>query len=285
MSAGCVRWMLSRTVRAVCGGSPGYWTPASRFTICSERSNTIASSWRRSPFSTAADDPEQTLAPKKKKQGPRAHATINTVGRKIPLRQIQVISDTGENLGTMHRADVIRIMDEQGLKLVLLNEHKDPPVYRLMSGKQVHEEQMKLREKQKAKAAPVQVKELTFSSGIAAHDLTTKLKQVESWLEKKHHVRITLRSGRGGPAVNLDTNLEQIVQQMEVMVGFVSKPKAIRDGQAAMCILRPPSAKELSQIEKDKAAASRPVDSGSKAAQSKTSPVSNTDTAGESLQQ
>ncbi len=52
-------------------------------------------------------------------------------------------------------------------------------------------------------AAPVQVKELTFSSGIAAHDLTTKLKQVESWLERKHHVRITLRAGRGEPAVNL----------------------------------------------------------------------------------
>lgn len=51
--------------------------------------------------------------------------------------------------------------------------------------------------------APVQVKELTFSCGIAAHDLTTKLKQVESWLEKKHHIRITLRAGRGQPGVNL----------------------------------------------------------------------------------
>ena len=50
---------------------------------------------------------------------------------------------------------------------------------------------------------PVQVKELTFSCGIAAHDLSTKLKQVESWLEKKHHVRLTVRSGRGEPAVNL----------------------------------------------------------------------------------
>lgn len=52
----------------------------------------------------------------------------------------------------MHRADVIRIMDEQGLKLVLLSELKDPPVYQLMSGKQIHEEQLKLRDKQKAKA-------------------------------------------------------------------------------------------------------------------------------------
>lgn len=51
--------------------------------------------------------------------------------------------------------------------------------------------------------APVQVKELTFSADIAAHDLSTKLKQVESWLEKKHHIRITLRKGRGAPEVDL----------------------------------------------------------------------------------
>lgn len=284
MSAGCVRWMLSHTVRAVCGSSRGYWTPASRFALPGERSDLVASSWRWSQFSTAADDTEQTPAPKKKnKHDPKAHATIGAVGRKIPHREIQVISETGENLGTMHRSDVIRILGEQGLKLVLLNERKDPPVYRLMSGKQIHEEQLKLREKQKAKAAPVQVKELTFSSGIAAHDLSTKMKQVENWLEKKNHVRLTLRSGRGGSAVDLDTTLEQIVQQMEVMVGFVSKPKAVRDGQAAMCVLRPPSAKELSQKNKD--AASQSDDSTSRATESETPvpPVSNTDTTEESI--
>lgn len=70
------------------------------------------------------------------------------------------------------------------------------------------------------------------------------------------------------------------MQQMEVMVGFVSQPKAIRDGQAAMCVLRPPSAKELSQKEKNKAA-----ESSSKATQSKTSPVNNTDTTEGALQQ
>lgn len=40
------------------------------------------------------------------------------------------------------------------------------------------------------------------------------------------------------------------MQQVGVMVGFVAKPKVIRDGQAATCILRLPSAKELSQKEK-----------------------------------
>lgn len=168
----------------------------------------------------------------------------------------------------MHRTDVIRIMDEKGFKLVLLDAQKDPPVYQLMTGKQVHEKQMELWEKHKAKAAPVQVKELTFSTGIAAHDLSTKLKQVESWLEKKHHVRVTLRSGRGAPPINVEA-LEQVLQQMRVTVGFVSKPKVVREGQTAMCILRQPSAKERSQKNRKEAADSPAADSTSRAAQDK----------------
>lgn len=271
MSAGCVRLMLSHTVRAVCGAGPGSWTAASRFTICSKISHIIASSRRWSPFCTAAGDATQTPAPQKK-QGPLAQVPISNVGRNIPHRHIQVISDTGENLGTMHRAEVIEILNKKGLKLVLLNERKDPPVYRLMSGKQIYEEQLKQREKPK-KAAPVQVKELTFSSNIAARDLSTKLKQVESWLEKKHHVKITLRSVRWAPEVVLDTTLKQMLEQMEVMVGFVSMPTVKAGGKEAICIVRPPSAKELSQKGKNKAA------------QSTASPASKTDTSQDSIQQ
>ncbi|XP_041831986.1 translation initiation factor IF-3, mitochondrial [Melanotaenia boesemani] len=276
MSAGCVKWLLSHTVKTVSSTRPGYWTPASQLAICYKRHNLIAASWRWSPFSTEVEGTEQTPAPKKKKQDPRARVSVSSVGRKIPQREIQVISETGENLGIMHRADVIKVMDERSLKLVLLSEHKDPAVYRLMSGKQIHEEQLKLREKNKAKAVPVQVKELTFSAGMAAHDLTTKLKQVENWLKKNHHIRITLQAKGAKPAVDLDTALEQMVEQMEVMVGFVAKPKVIRDGQAATCILRPPSAKELSQKRKNKAEP-QSTQSPSEAHQSQTPPVSSTD--------
>ncbi|KAF7230907.1 translation initiation factor IF-3, mitochondrial [Nothobranchius furzeri] len=283
MSAGCMRLLLSHAVRTMCRGRPGSWTSASRSPTCRGRYNILAASWGRSSFST--EDVEQTPATKKKQQGPQAHATISSVGRKIPHREIQVISEVGENLGVMHRADVIRIMDEKELKLVLLTANKEPPVYRLMRGKQIHEEQLKLREKDKAKAAPVQVKELTFSAGIASHDLTTKLKQVESWLEKKHHVRVTLRVGRAQSADNLDAALEQIVEQINMTVGFVSKPKVIKDGRAAMCILRPPSAKELLQKRKEKDAESQSITSASEDTRSKTPPVGNTDSTQESPQQ
>lgn len=150
MSAGCVRWMLSHAVRTVSGGSPVYRAPVLRFTICSERYD-IAASWRWAAFSTEVDSTEQTAAPKKKKKDSRS-ASVTSVGRKIPHRHIQVISAAGENLGLMHRADVIKVMDEEGLKLVLLNENKDPPVYQLMGGKQIHEKQVKMWEKKKEKA-------------------------------------------------------------------------------------------------------------------------------------
>lgn len=269
MSAGCVRWVLNYSARTAKGLSVAYWSSLSRCTTYEDVS------CRRSPFCTAIEDTQSTPASKKKKHSTLSNATINSVGRKIPQRLIEVISETGENMGTMHRSDVIRILDEQGLKLVLLDENQDPPVYRLMSGKQIHEEQLKLREKQKAKPVPVQVKELTFSAGIATHDLSTKLNQVQSWLEKKHHVRITLKSGRGASAGSMDSTLESLVQQMEADFGFVSQPKLIRNGQAAMCILRPPSAKELAQKSKKK---TQSTNSASESTQTNTTPLSTKET-------
>ncbi|XP_051909279.1 translation initiation factor IF-3, mitochondrial isoform X2 [Hippocampus zosterae] len=252
MAAGCVRQMLCHGVQIMYGRNSGSFAPALRILRSNQKTSAFTYPWRWSPFCSEVDTLNQTAAVKKKKRDPRARTTITSVGRKIPERQIQVISETGDNLGVLHRAEALRIMDERDLKLVLLNERQEPPVYRLMSGKQIHEEQMKMWEKQKTKAVPVQVKELTFSSSIAPHDLTNKLKQVENWLDKKHHVRITLRAPRKESVNDLDQNLEQMVQQMEVMVGFVSKPKVTREGQAAMCVLRPPSAKELSKRDKDR---------------------------------
>lgn len=156
MSAGCMRWVLNHAARTACGVSPGCRMSASKFLNGTDRSNIIAAAWSWSPFSTAANDTQQAPAPKKKKQNPNAEPTFSNIGHRIPERIIQLISETGEDLGTMHRALVIRKMDEQGLKLVLLDAHKDPPVYKLMTGKQMYQENLRQREKQKAKPGTCQ---------------------------------------------------------------------------------------------------------------------------------
>lgn len=39
-------------------------------------------------------------------------------------------------------------------------------------------------------------KELTFSSNIGQHDLDTKSKQIQQWIEKKYRVQITVKKAK-----------------------------------------------------------------------------------------
>lgn len=124
---------------------PAKWTISSHSGVDRAKKGLISAPGQA--FCTYEDAEDES---KGKKQNPNARKTVGSVGRKIPHRIIQLIDENGENQGTMHRADVIRILDERGLKLVPLKETADPPVYKLMSGQQIHEERMKFREKQKA---------------------------------------------------------------------------------------------------------------------------------------
>ncbi|KAK2816097.1 hypothetical protein Q7C36_022368 [Tachysurus vachellii] len=255
MPLGCLRVALSRTVRALSSSTipvtllvlykPQYSRTTWGYLGTKTQQWTLFSTVAGDDGDATENEPEDKKK-KKKKQDPKARTTISSVGRKIHDRLLLLLDEEGENLGTVHRADALRLMDEKGLKLVTVNENAEPPVYRLMSGKQIHEEQMKLREKQKAKATGVvQVKDLTLSSDIALHDLDTKLKQVTSWLDKKHHVRLTLKPRRDQSDQALDSILDEMVRRITAPLGFVNKPKLIREGRAASCVLRPPSAKEL----------------------------------------
>ncbi|XP_041055697.1 translation initiation factor IF-3, mitochondrial isoform X2 [Carcharodon carcharias] len=193
---------------------------------------------------------EPAIVQHREKKDPRARRTVGSIGRKIHHRIIHVIDENGENLGNLHRAEVIRIMDERGVKAVPVRENIDPPVYKLMTGKQIHEQQMKLREKQKnnPNTGPCQIKEQTFSADIAKHDLQTKIKQIQQWIEKKHHVRITVRKGAVvNKADKMEILLEQIIQSMPDKATYVFRPKVIKEGKAAMCILRHLSEKELKE--------------------------------------
>uniref|UniRef100_A0A8D0L4F8 Mitochondrial translational initiation factor 3 n=1 Tax=Sphenodon punctatus TaxID=8508 RepID=A0A8D0L4F8_SPHPU len=186
-----------------------------------------------------------------------AQISFENVGRKIPHRLIQIIDENGENQGIMHRVNVIKIMDERNVKLVLLQENADPPVYRLMTGKQLHEERLKFKEKEKAspKTGTTQPKELTLSTVIGKHDFETKIKHIQQWIDDKHHVKITLwqKNVANGPEEML-AFFGRILEKMPGKATYVSTPKVVREGRS-ICVLRHMSDKEIHQyhkMEKDK---------------------------------
>ncbi|XP_056650684.1 translation initiation factor IF-3, mitochondrial [Monodelphis domestica] len=176
--------------------------------------------------------------------------TFGNVGRKIHHRILQVLDSNGNSLGTMHRANVIRLMEEQNLRLVLRKANADPPVYQLMTGSQIHEEQLQIREKEKAqsKTGPPQLKELIFSSNIAQHDLNTKIKQIKQWIEKKYQVQITVKKDKtADPEDNMEELFNKILKTMPELATFTSKPKTTRGGKAATCVFRHLSKKEMAE--------------------------------------
>ncbi|NWU99103.1 IF3M factor, partial [Upupa epops] len=128
---------------------------------------------------------------------PKRQTAFGSAGRRIPYRIVHLLNQDGKSLGNMHRAEALKLMDQHELKLVLLNENVDPPVYRLMSGQQIHEEQLKRAQERRAcpKSEVVQ-KEISFSSAIAKNDFETKTKHIAQWIEKKYHVKVTIRQAK-----------------------------------------------------------------------------------------
>ncbi|XP_031194615.1 translation initiation factor IF-3, mitochondrial isoform X2 [Mastomys coucha] len=173
---------------------------------------------------------------------------FSNMGRKISERIIRVLDEKGMDLGMMHRADVIRLMDKQNLRLVQRNTSSEPPEYQLMTGVQIHQERLKLREQEKAEpqTGPTVTKELNFSSNIGQHDLDTKSKQIQQWIEKKYHVKVTIKRRKDAeePEHEMEKIFNQILQSMPGIATFSSRPKAVRGGTASMCVFRHLSKKE-----------------------------------------
>ncbi|XP_050765574.1 translation initiation factor IF-3, mitochondrial [Gymnogyps californianus] len=211
-----------------------------------------------SPFWMVVPDPRKSTVfgltqpfctAEKSHTEPKRKAAFGSVGRRIPYRILHVINQDGESLGNMHRAEALKLMDQHDLKLVLLRENADPPVYRLMTGQQIHEEKLKRAEKKKASPKPGMVqKELSFSSAIAKNDLETKTKQIAQWIEKKYHVKVTIRQAKDS---NTDMFMlfDQILETVSEKATYLSKPKVTREG-VSTCILRHMSDKELKAHQK-----------------------------------
>ncbi|XP_077340187.1 translation initiation factor IF-3, mitochondrial isoform X2 [Lithobates pipiens] len=199
-------------------------------------------------------DQEPNVQPiRKKKENPNAKKVIGNVGRLIPSNYIQMISENGEDMGKMSRKKAIKIMEERDLKLVVFREHADPPMYKLMTGKQIFEEQTKLREKQKLSSGPssVQIKEMSFLASIEKHDLDIKKKQLAQWIEKKYHVRITVINSRASDGPGKEDVLQNLLKFLQKQATCSSEPKERKDGRAVVCVIRPLSAKELQKLKKD----------------------------------
>ncbi|XP_078459112.1 translation initiation factor IF-3, mitochondrial [Lampetra planeri] len=192
----------------------------------------------------------ETAGKPRKKTPPPGKQTVSSIGRRIEARVVHLVDENGNDLGHVHRANAIRMMEERGLKMVALREDADPPLYRLMSGKQIYNEQLKLRQKQqdKPQSGQTQIKEISFSADIGKSDLDVKVRKIQEWvLEKRHHVKVTIKNTKNSDTDKMLAMAGSVLVPIADNATYASAPRAVNDGATVTCILRHMSERERAE--------------------------------------
>ena len=116
-------------------------------------------------------------------------------GRRIRVNSLLLIDENGSNLGVMDRETALQLADSKGLQIIQVRKEtpESEAVFRLASRKQLWDDEK--RKKQAQKKDPRNVtKEITVSVKIAEHDLAVKVNHMREFLEKKHSVKLWVKT-------------------------------------------------------------------------------------------
>lgn len=153
---------------------------------------------------------------------------------------MRLIGDDGTAYGVVTLQQARDIADETGLDIVEMSPNAKPPVVKLIDyGKFKYDQQKKANEAKK-KQAIVQLKEIQFRPNIEAHDLNTKLKRAEKFLEQGDKVKLVMQfRGREMAYKDLGMNkFKGIIEQIEEF-GAICESELKFMGNRIITILAP----------------------------------------------
>ncbi|MBF2760430.1 MAG: translation initiation factor IF-3 [Ectothiorhodospiraceae bacterium AqS1] len=116
----------------------------------------------------------------------------NRVNAEIEAETIRLVGDAGEQRGIVSRSEGLKLAEEDGLDLVEIAPHAEPPVCRLMNFGKFLFQQNKRRAAAKKKQAQAQIKEVKFRPGTEEADYQTKLRNLRRFLTNGDKVKVTL---------------------------------------------------------------------------------------------
>jgi translation initiation factor IF-3 len=125
-------------------------------------------------------------APPVQKDGPR-------INEEIRVREVQLIDQTGHNLGAVDIQTALDKAQEAGLDLVEIAPSSSPPVCKILDyGKYKYQAQKKAAEARK-KQKVVEVKEIKLRPMIDDHDYNVKMRSIQRFFDEGDKVKVTLR--------------------------------------------------------------------------------------------
>lgn len=115
------------------------------------------------------------------------------MNEQIRIPNVQVVDETGKNLGVLDTYKAIEIAREKGLDLVEISPTAKPPVCKIIDFGKYKYQQAKKERKQKAKQQKVEVKGVRIGLSTSSHDLEHKAKRAEEFLAEGNKVRIEIK--------------------------------------------------------------------------------------------
>jgi len=114
------------------------------------------------------------------------------INEKIFAKSVQVISNDGQNLGTMDINDALNMAYDLGLDLVEINASATPVLVKIMDYGKFKYDQKKRANEARKKQKTIEIKEVWVKPFIEENDLNIKMKKVFEFLEEGNKVKIAV---------------------------------------------------------------------------------------------
>lgn len=168
----------------------------------------------------------------KKDEGPR-------INREIDDSEVQLIDETGENVGTVPIEDALDRAAEANMDLVEINGGSTPPIVKILDyGKYKYQAQKKAAEARK-KQKSFDVKEIKLRPNIDTHDYDVKMRNMQKFFDAGDKVKVTLRF-RGREMAHQQLGMEllkRVKEQTEEIAKVELEPKL--EGRQMIMVLAP----------------------------------------------
>ncbi|XP_019619792.1 PREDICTED: uncharacterized protein LOC109466506 [Branchiostoma belcheri] len=180
--------------------------------------------------------------------------TLDAVGQRIRPGTIHLFDQEGKSMGAVHSVHALKLTNDpenSGIRLVLIDAEAKPyPAYQLMTPQQLLDERAKLREEKKANKGVGAVHTMKFSADITKHDLSHKVHKIDSFIEKKSVVKISISNPRNSKKTTDDMVklADNILKSLTNKAVYQTPP--ILKGTAVNCVIRPASDKDASMGKK-----------------------------------
>ena len=148
------------------------------------------------------------------------------INQNIRAREVNLIDEQGQKLGTMELRKAQEIADEKKLDLVLVAPNGKPPVCKIMNYGKYKFEQAKKEKEARKKQKTFELKEIRVTPNIEEHDFGFKSKNARKFIEDGSKVKITVRF-RGRKINNSkigESVLNKFIEELEDVAQVEKKP-------------------------------------------------------------